>query len=228
MSRIKGKFVFGRFGAFLDEVCIKYQKTKEKFSVRLKIGKKGQEIMFREFRESGVSIRKDWVVFYVDRCVLYDFLEFSISGALDNVRDEAVVSEIELGYIRSSWGESVGLGCESIYVLLSLVQYMYVFNWAVCDKEMRRAKKEGWGGKGSRLELRKKGSGFFERKKSSRECVSGVRVSDYVEAKNNVLVALKYRDEAWFVEYVRIICLYEGKEFDLSKVLTYFRKGGKL
>jgi hypothetical protein len=58
----------------------------------------------------------------------------------------------------------------------------------------------------------------------------GVCKADYEEARANVLVALKYRDEAWFVEYCRRIWLYERKgscfEWNnniINKVLDYFR-----
>jgi hypothetical protein len=56
----------------------------------------------------------------------------------------------------------------------------------------------------------------------------GVCKADYEEACANVLVALKYKDEAWFVEYCKRIWLYErrGHEWNnniINKVLDYFR-----
>lgn len=116
-------------------------------------------------------------------------------------------------------------GCMDI----SVIQYLFVLNWKVAEivrKQEHRYRLHRCESPWVELEVRSKGNACG--KGRGRPRISehgGVKKVEYEEARDNLLVALKYKDEAWFVEYYRRICLYEGKEYKVDKALRVFREG---
>lgn len=209
MSKVKGKCVFRRNGASLGEVSVKYLKSREKFAVRLKNGDYCSV-------SSVSSVRYDKKYLY--DLFLFDFSYASILSACSCESDidafeyyEGVGSAYDVSY--SDWEK------------LSLIQYLFVLNWKVCCEIIKAEHLYRLGRLESPwvvLKERSRGQGCGRR--GCGGVVGRISRSEYNEAKDNVWVSYKYRDEAWFVEYCRRICVYEGKEFDLRAVLDFFRK----
>lgn len=108
----------------------------------------------------------------------------------------------------------------SEYDTLSLIQYEFIFNWKVCCSVIKEEHKFRLGRvKTAWVKLEKRRKKIGGRKRNS-----GVKKSEYQEAIDNILVAKKYRDRAWFVEYFKRICLFENREFNLEEALEEFFK----
>lgn len=108
------------------------------------------------------------------------------------------------------------------YEFISLIQHLFVLNWkVVCDviKQEHRVRlgrtETCW------VELERRSVSYGHGRPSLKEH-GGVTKEEYEEATDNVYVALKYKDQAWFVEYCRRICLYEKREFNVDKIIRYF------